>query len=55
MVACDMPFINPDIIRLMLNRSEEIELVIPSLSDGLQPLNGPDRVSHPDPLNLDDR
>ncbi len=38
-VACDMPFVNPDIIRLMLNHSEGVDLVIPSLSDGLHPLH----------------
>lgn len=38
-VACDMPFINPDVIRLMIDRSEGVDLVIPSLSDGLHPLH----------------
>ncbi len=38
-VACDMPFINPEIIQLMIKRAAGVDLVIPSLPDGLHPLH----------------
>lgn len=38
-VACDMPFLNPEVIRWMVSLSQGYDLVIPALSDGLHPLH----------------
>lgn len=38
-VACDMPFLNPEVIRHMIDLQNGYDLVIPDLSDGLHPLH----------------
>lgn len=38
-VACDMPFLNPEVIRWMAGLSDRYDLVIPAFSDGLHPLH----------------
>ena len=38
-VACDMPFLNVDVLkRLVLPTSDEVDIVMPRTNDGLQPL-----------------
>jgi len=38
-VACDMPFLNPALIRRMLERCEGFDVVVPSIRGSLQPLH----------------
>jgi len=38
-VACDMPFLNPDMIRWFLARAPEADIVMAKLEAGLQPLH----------------
>lgn len=38
-VACDMPFLNPDMIRWFLARDQEADIVMAQLETGLQPLH----------------
>ena len=38
-VACDMPFLNSDLIGHMLIGCEKFDVVVPQLSDGLEPLH----------------
>jgi len=38
-VACDMPFVNPDMIRWFLARDQEADIVMAQLETGLQPLH----------------
>lgn len=37
--AADMPFLNPRLIRYMIEKSNEGDVIIPRKSDGLQPLH----------------
>jgi molybdopterin-guanine dinucleotide biosynthesis protein A len=37
--ACDMPFLNPDFIKAMIDLPDRYEIVVPSPPDGLQPLH----------------
>lgn len=37
--ACDMPFLNPDIIRHLVGCSDDDDVVMPKLRTGLQPLH----------------
>ncbi|HON57977.1 MAG TPA: molybdenum cofactor guanylyltransferase [Smithella sp.] len=37
--ACDMPFLNEDFIRYLLERSDDYDIVVPRTSDGFQPLH----------------
>lgn len=37
--ACDMPFLNEDFIRYLLERTHDYDIVVPQSSDGLQPLH----------------
>lgn len=39
-VACDMPFINPDVIELFLQQIDATDIVMAQLVTGLQPLHG---------------
>lgn len=38
-VACDMPFLNADFIRFMVEKREGFDVVVPSTADGLHPLH----------------
>ena len=38
-VACDMPFLKESIIKFLLERIEDYEVVVPKTKDGLQPLH----------------
>lgn len=38
-VACDMPFLNPDMIRWFLSRDPDADIVMARLDSGLQPLH----------------
>ncbi len=38
-VACDLPFLNPKLIRRMLDASGEFDVVVPETPDGLEPLH----------------
>ena len=38
-VACDMPFLNPALIRRMLGRCKGLDVVVPSIQGDLQPLH----------------
>jgi molybdopterin-guanine dinucleotide biosynthesis protein A len=38
-VACDMPFLNPTLIRRMLGRCKGLDVVVPSVQGDLQPLH----------------
>ncbi len=38
-VACDMPYLNPALIRLVLSRREGFDVVIPESEGGLEPLH----------------
>ena len=38
-VACDMPFLNPALIRRMIGRCEGFDVVVPSVQGDLQPLH----------------
>jgi len=38
-VACDMPFLNPDLIRHMVGLRHGFDLVVPRLAKGLEPLH----------------
>ncbi|MFQ6091745.1 MAG: molybdenum cofactor guanylyltransferase [bacterium] len=38
-VACDMPYLNPDLILYLLDRSEGFDVVVPQLEAGLEPLH----------------
>ena len=38
-VACDMPFLNPNLIRRMLGRCKGMDVVVPSVEGDLQPLH----------------
>ena len=37
--ACDMPFLNPEFIKAMIDLADRYEIVVPSPLDGLQPLH----------------
>lgn len=37
--ACDMPFISPAAVRLLLDRAVRFDVVLPSFPDGLHPLH----------------
>lgn len=37
-VACDMPFVKPEFIRLLWGESEGVDVVMPRTNDGLEPL-----------------
>jgi molybdopterin-guanine dinucleotide biosynthesis protein A len=37
--ACDMPFLNPDLIKHLLGLAPDFDIVIPRTEDGLQPLH----------------
>lgn len=37
--ACDMPFLNPLLIKHLLHRTPNFDIVIPRTADGLQPLH----------------
>lgn len=37
--ACDMPFLNPELIELLISRAENYDVVVPRSKDGLQPLH----------------
>jgi molybdopterin-guanine dinucleotide biosynthesis protein A len=37
--ACDMPFLNPALIRYLIQLSPKFDVVIPKTADGLQPLH----------------
>lgn len=39
-VACDMPFINPAVIELFLQKTDATDIVVAQLVTGLQPLHG---------------
>lgn len=38
-VACDMPYLNPELIRLILSRKEGFDVVIPESEGGFEPLH----------------
>ena len=38
-VACDMPFLNPDLIHYMLDHREGFDVIVPHSVDGLEPLH----------------
>ena len=38
-VACDMPFLNKDVIAYLIRRLDDADVVIPKTHDGLQPLH----------------
>jgi molybdopterin-guanine dinucleotide biosynthesis protein A len=38
-VACDMPFVNPDLIVYMLDQREGFDVIVPHTVDGLEPLH----------------
>ena len=38
-VACDMPFVNPDFVRYMLDASRGFDAVVPETVQGLEPLH----------------
>jgi molybdopterin-guanine dinucleotide biosynthesis protein A len=38
--ACDMPFINPEVVPALLNLADTHDVVIPQAADGLHPLLG---------------
>ncbi len=40
LVACDMPFLNKDVIAYMLARADDHDVIIPRISEGLEPLHG---------------
>ena len=37
--ACDMPFLNKDFIIYLTEQADKYDIIVPSLSDGLQPLH----------------
>ncbi len=37
--ACDMPFISPEAVRLLLDRADRFDVVLPSFPDGFHPLH----------------
>jgi molybdopterin-guanine dinucleotide biosynthesis protein A len=38
-VACDMPFVHPEVARLVVSRAGEADVVIPRVGDQLEPLH----------------
>ena len=38
-VACDMPFLNPDLLRYMIDISPDFDIVIPRIGNELEPLH----------------
>ena len=39
-IACDMPFVNPGLVKLLVSRPGEFEVVVPRIADGkLEPLH----------------
>ncbi len=40
LVACDMPFLNKDVISHMVDRTDDNDVVLPKISAGLEPLHG---------------
>lgn len=38
-VACDMPFLNPELLRYMTNLSSDFDVVIPRIGDQMEPLH----------------
>jgi molybdopterin-guanine dinucleotide biosynthesis protein A len=39
-VACDLPFLNPELIRSMLEIPGDFDVIVPQSEDGLEPLHG---------------
>jgi molybdopterin-guanine dinucleotide biosynthesis protein A len=40
LVACDMPFLNKDVISYMVDRTDDYDVIVPKISAGLEPLHG---------------
>jgi len=40
LVACDMPFLNKDVISYMVDRTDDNDVIVPRISAGLEPLHG---------------
>jgi len=38
-VACDMPFINESVIKLLIKKIKDQDVIVPKTNDGLQPLH----------------
>lgn len=38
MLACDMPFVRPDFLRMLCERADEVDVVIPKDAEDFQPL-----------------
>lgn len=38
-IACDMPFINPELIRHLIERCEDYDVTVPETEQGLEPLH----------------
>jgi molybdopterin-guanine dinucleotide biosynthesis protein A len=38
-VACDLPFLNPKLIRAMLEVAGDFDVIVPETSDGMEPLH----------------
>jgi molybdenum cofactor guanylyltransferase len=39
-VACDMPFLNVNLLKYMVDLSADYEIVVPKINDSLEPLHG---------------
>ncbi len=37
-IACDMPFIKPELLKYLVDQSDDYDIVIPKTSDGYHPL-----------------
>lgn len=48
--ACDMPFVNPDLVKFMIGKSESYDVVIPKGKSGLEPLHAIYSKSCIDPI-----
>ncbi|WP_436934309.1 molybdenum cofactor guanylyltransferase [Halovenus marina] len=44
-VACDMPFLDPDLVSYLFERAQGVDAAVPRIDDSLQPLHGVYRVS----------
>ena len=40
LVACDMPFLNKDVISYMVDRTDDNDVIVPRISAGVEPLHG---------------
>ncbi len=40
LVACDMPFLNKDVISYMIDRTNDNDVIVPKITAGLEPLHG---------------